>query len=140
MLFFPHPPNLNHPPASAPQSHLQGREGGREGEGAGSGCALMCGERAPEQRQERLASSPRPLSLQRRPRADLCRAQGTGGHGRNDNENTLGHRAEDGWWHLWLGRMGWDGTGGRLRTMGEDKTLPQISWSKIKPPKIRPYL
>lgn len=38
------PPDLNHPPASAPQSHLQGRERGRAREQGERVCALMCGD------------------------------------------------------------------------------------------------
>lgn len=40
--FFFLPPDLNHPPASAPQSHLQGRERGRAREQGERACALMC--------------------------------------------------------------------------------------------------
>lgn len=40
--------------------------------------------------QESLASAACPLSLRRRPRADLWRGEGLGGHGRNDNEEILG--------------------------------------------------
>lgn len=36
--------------------------------------------------QESLASAARPLTLRHRPRADLWRGEGMGGHGQNDNE------------------------------------------------------
>lgn len=45
-------------------------------------CALMCGDSVPVQWQESLASPASPLTLRRRPGADLWRGEGTGDMGR----------------------------------------------------------
>lgn len=127
MLFFISPPlflppDLNHPPASAPQSHLQGRERGREGEGAGRArvCALMWGDSVPVRWQESLASPARPLTLRRRPGADLWRGEGTGDTDRMTMRR-LGHRltaATDLVMEGRRGKTGQDRAGSQARSCG----------------------